>query len=178
LGVWSHTYEFDLINAESNGKIPARYQEKYMSDSYDIVLVFCDTDGNPFEDYEMIKAKINHIHGVENAAGQVIMFGNLCTMQIVLLHFDDVRLTSHRKEDNRLLIRQLTGVRGYRAKQAQRNQMNELITANNYNDMIDRVSQLSNDDRVVGSSNFDLFAGRFSEETCTWIDMINQILES
>ena len=44
LGVWSKEYCFLLENAEGNGNIPARYQDKYQQGAYDLVLVFCDTD--------------------------------------------------------------------------------------------------------------------------------------
>jgi len=53
LHVWNNKIEFILINAESNGNIPARYQAAYMSDNYDIVLIFCDTDDKPYESYTL-----------------------------------------------------------------------------------------------------------------------------
>lgn len=43
LQVWSDAYSVFLVNAGGNGNIPARYQDRYQSDSYDVVLVFCDT---------------------------------------------------------------------------------------------------------------------------------------
>ncbi|WP_235930839.1 MULTISPECIES: hypothetical protein [Eisenbergiella] len=75
LQVWSTTYEFVLENAEGNGNIPARYQDKYQNGSYDLVLVFCDTDKKPYEQYGDIKRKINEVHGTEHAADQVVIFG-------------------------------------------------------------------------------------------------------
>jgi len=42
IGVWSKSYSFDLVNAASNGNISARYQDKYQSDFFDIVLAFCE----------------------------------------------------------------------------------------------------------------------------------------
>ena len=59
LGVWSNKYQFILENADGNGNIPARYQDKYQNGSYDVVLVFCDTDKKPYEQYADIKHKIN-----------------------------------------------------------------------------------------------------------------------
>ena len=44
LKLWSDVYDFELVNAESCGNISARYQDRYQSDNYDIVLVFCDTE--------------------------------------------------------------------------------------------------------------------------------------
>lgn len=70
LDVWSKEYNFQLENAEGNGNIPARYQDKYQNSSSDLVLVFCDTDKKPYEQYADIKRKINEFHGIENAADQ------------------------------------------------------------------------------------------------------------
>ena len=57
LGVWDKGYRVDLVNAHGNGSLPARYQDKFQNGSYDIVLVFCDTDRKPFEQYRDIKRK-------------------------------------------------------------------------------------------------------------------------
>ena len=73
LDVWSKEYCFQLENAEGNGNIPARYQDKYQNSSSDLVLVFCDTDKKPYEQYVDIKRKINEFHGVENAADQIVI---------------------------------------------------------------------------------------------------------
>ena len=55
LDVWSKEYCFRLENAGGNGNIPARYQDKYQNGAYDLVLVFCDTDRKPYEQYVDIK---------------------------------------------------------------------------------------------------------------------------
>ena len=57
LDVWSNRYQFTLENADGNGNIPARYQDKYQNGSYDVVLVFCDTDKKPYEQYADINIK-------------------------------------------------------------------------------------------------------------------------
>lgn len=44
--VWSDKYEIALVNAQGNGNIPARYQDKYQNGSYEAVFVFCDTVTN------------------------------------------------------------------------------------------------------------------------------------
>ena len=55
LHVWNDIYEISLVNAEGNGNIPARYQDRYQNGSYEAVLVFCDTEKKPYEQYEDIK---------------------------------------------------------------------------------------------------------------------------
>lgn len=62
LHVWNDIYEISLVNAEGNGNIPARYQDRYQNGSYEAVLVFCDTEKKPYEQYEDIKRKINEFH--------------------------------------------------------------------------------------------------------------------
>ena len=54
LQVWNDQYHIELVNANGNGNIPARYQDRYNSDSYDIVLVFCDTEKKPYEQYRAL----------------------------------------------------------------------------------------------------------------------------
>ena len=92
LEVWSDKYDIFLVNAEGNGNIPARYQDSYQNGSYEVVLIFCDTDKKPYEQYEDIKRKINEFHGIDNAASKVIIFGNPCTMQIITKHWTDENL--------------------------------------------------------------------------------------
>lgn len=67
--------------------------------------MFCDTEKKPHEQYEDIKRKINEFHGVDNAADEVIMFGNPCTMQIISKHWTDENLKSPAKPVNAPLIK-------------------------------------------------------------------------
>ncbi|MGL4343999.1 MAG: hypothetical protein ACRCTE_02285 [Cellulosilyticaceae bacterium] len=178
LGLWSEVYDIKTMNAESEGKIAARYQETYQSDSYDLILIFCDTDGVPYESYQTIKRKINDLHANTRAANEVIVFGNPCTMQIILLHFEEINLVSHKKEDNKAAIKRLTGVGSYRASQSQRDRLFAQIDASNYELMKTRVTDLPNDDTQLGSSNFGKFLEYLSESDTKWITDINKILET
>lgn len=74
------------MNACGNGNIPARYQDRYQNGTDELVLIFCDTEKKPHEQYKDIKRKINDFRGVDNAADQVVIFGNPCTMQIIIKH--------------------------------------------------------------------------------------------
>ena len=38
LKVWDEQYDISLVNAEGNGNIPARYQDRYQNGSDDIVI--------------------------------------------------------------------------------------------------------------------------------------------
>lgn len=177
LQVWDPQYRFTLENAEGNGNIPARYQDKYQNGSYDLVLAFCDTDKKPYEQYCDIKRKINEVHGTENAADEVIIFGNPCTMQIIIEHWDEVILKSHKKNKNAPLIQALTGIENYKGRADQRQLLFSKITRENYQQMQERIKKLSQDDSMIGSSNFGKFLDYFSSKEDVWIRKINDAIE-
>ena len=154
LKVWNEQYDISLVNAGGNGNIPARYQDRYQNGADEIVLVFCDTEKKPHEQYEDIKRKINEFHGVDSAANEVIMFGNPCTMQIISKHWTDENLKSPAKPVNAPLIKEYTGVENYKGRADQIQKVMEDVTAENYKDMSQRVRKLDLDDSVTGSSNF------------------------
>ena len=178
LKVWNKQYDFSLVNAGGNGNIPARYHDRYQNGAYEVVLVFCDTEKKPYEQYEDIKRKINEFHGVNHAADEVIMFGNPCTMQIILKHWTDKNLKSPAKPVNAPLIKECTGVENYKGRTEQMKEVMEHITEENYRDMFRRVEQLDFNDSVTGSSNFAKFIKLFESDNSRWIDEINDLLES
>lgn len=73
LKVWNEQYDISLVNAGGNGNIPARYQDRYQNGADKLVLVFCDTEKKPHEQYEDIKRKINEFHGVDSAANERLL---------------------------------------------------------------------------------------------------------
>lgn len=177
LKVWDAQYEIIPNNAGGNGNIPARYQDSYQNGSYELVLVFCDTEKKPYEQYEDIKHKINEFHGVDTAADEVIMFGNPCTMQIITRHWTDTLIQSPAKPVNTPLIEEFTGVKDYKGRADQIAAVMEHVTAENYADMRDRVSGLEKQDTVIGSSNFGRFMELFASDDAGWIDEINSMIE-
>ena len=176
LKVWADVYDFTLVNAESNGNISARYQDRYQSDNYDIVLVLCDTDRKPHHDFELIRKKINDIFGIDNAADEVIIFVNPCTMQVELLHFENIKLRTQNKNKNASEIERLTGIQDYKAKEEQRKAMCNLITKENYEEMKKNLLSLATDYKIESSTNFGVFLKRFEDNKTNWIDEINKKL--
>lgn len=177
LKVWDEQYDFSLVNAGGNGNIPARYQDRYQNGSYEVILVFCDTEKKPYEQYEDIKRKINDFHGVPNAADEVVMFGNPCTMQIIAKHWTDENLRSPAKPVNAPLVKKYTGVENYKGRADQIKEVMKYVTEENYVDMRQRVSRLEKIDNLTGSSNFGKFIKLFESENSGWIDGINEKLE-
>ena len=177
LGVWNDIYNVSLDNANGNGNIAARYQDRFQNGSYDMIFVFCDTDRKPFEQYEDIKRKINEFHGVDNASEAVIIYSNPCTMQIILQHLDDVALKSPAKRVNAPLIKALTGIDNYKARKDQRQQLMAHITTASFYDMLERVNRMSNNDSELGSSNFGKLVTYLTSESDGWIREIESQLE-
>ncbi len=177
LKVWKEQYLIELVDAGGNGNIFARYQDRYQNDTNEVVLVFCDTENKTSEQYEDIKRKINEFHGLPNAAEEVVIFGNPCTMQIILAHWADEKLNTQAKKVNGQLIEQYTGVKGYKARSDQREQVMQCVTAKNYADMLRRVRAMSTDDTVAGSTNFEKMLRCFESEDAAWIEEINRRLE-
>ena len=177
LNVWNEQYKVILDNADGNGNIPARYQDRYQNSSYDLVLVFCDTEKKPYEQYVDIKRKINEFHGVDNVADSVIIYGNHCTMQIILQHWCEEKLKTPSKKVNSSLIQQCTGVENYKGRADQRKQIMEQITLENFGEMKERIKQMENDDRIIGSSNFARFIEFLTNEDDGWIEKINTLLD-
>ena len=177
LGVWDEGYRVDLVNAEGNGNLPARYQDKYQNGLYDVVLVICDTDKKPFEQYQDIKRKIDAFHGRAGVADLIIMYGNPCTMQIVVQHWGEVSLRSPSKHSNAAIIEELTGIKQYDAHSDQREEMMQMINIETYRLMMERVEKMSSEDAIVGSSNFNVFMSYLAKDNYEWIKEINKIIE-
>lgn len=177
LGVWNEKYNFTLENAGGNGNIPARYQDKYQNGSFDLVLVFCDTEKKPYEQYCDIKNKIDTFHGLDNVADEVIIFGNPCTMQIILLHMMSVLLKSPSKKTNSPYVEECFGVKNYKGKKEQRNIIFSQVTKENYYQMCERIKDLSTDDTVTGSTNFLKYINNFSSDSDEWLVSVNSKLE-
>lgn len=173
--VFSSKYDFVLINAKSINTIFARYQQKYQSDSYSIVLVFCDTDKYPSERYLELKRKINEFHDVD-VADDIVIFGNPCTMQIMLSHFAKVKLTSQSKNVNGEYIEKLVGITNYKATEEQRKEFFSKIKRENYEVMKENIAMLSANDEDISSTNFLKFVKCFESENESWIEEINRKL--
>ena len=181
LKVWSDVYDFELVNAESCGNISAHYQDRYQSDNYDIILVFCDTDRRPEDGFELIRAKINNIFGKSVAADKVIIFVNPCTMQVILSHFGDVSLRTQNKRKNNSEIVRLTGLKSdkcYDGCKEHREFICTQITAENYLEMKSRISKLSVGYTDIPSTNFYYYLDLFENPNVSWIDKINEELDS
>ncbi|QFJ55010.1 hypothetical protein [Pseudobutyrivibrio xylanivorans] len=177
LEVWNPIYDVSLVNAAGNGNIPARYQDRYQNGSYEVVLVFCDTEKKPYEQFEDIKRKINEFHGVDNASDEVVFFANPCTMQIVSKHWTDEIIKSPAKPVNAPMIERYTGVKNYKGKASQIDEVMKFVTSENYDVMREHLDEMTSDEREVGSTNFDKLLVNLHDDNTKWMEKLNQLLE-
>lgn len=173
--VFSDKYDFITVNAKSLNTIMARYQEKFQSDSYSLVLIFCDTDKGPSEQYKELKRKINAFHD-KDIADDIIIFGNPSTMQIIISHFAKVKLTSQSKIVNGKYIKEYIGIENYKATEEQRKELFSKIKRDNYKTMKENVSKLSTNDKDLSSTNILKFIKNFESDDDKWIEKLNDKL--
>ena len=140
-----------------------------------MVLIFCDTDKGPSQKYKEIKQKINDFHG-ENVADDIVIFGNPCTMQIILSHFAKIKLTSQSKVINSKYIKEYVDIDNYKATDEQRKELFSKIKRSNYEKMKENVAKLSTDDNITSSTNILKFVEHFEGDDESWIDEINKKL--
>ena len=177
LGVWSDKYEVTFKNANGNGNIFPFYQDAFQMDNYDLIFAFVDTDKCPYSTYKNIKLKINDIYGNDNATDFLLLFGNPCTMQIVILHFGYILLESHLKRKNKDIIYKCTGVESYNATEAKRKALFSLISVDNYELMKKGLAKLSKNDEEKNSSNFLAFLNNLENDNIKWIEDLQTKLD-
>lgn len=167
-GVWDKSISVDVKNAESIDNISAVYAYNFSSGSYKLVVIFCDTEKYPYEQFLNLKSKIDNLHG-KKVADHIVFFANPCTLQIVLSHFDKVHLTTNSKSDNAAIVKRLTGIEDYRATEPQRTAMMKKITVENYAVMEQNLSELSDTFTVIPSTNALLLFSFLDKGDKVWI---------
>lgn len=176
LNVWNSTYEFFPVNVKGASNIPAKFQDAYQNNRYEIILVFCDTDKAPFREYTQIKKKINDFLYKQKAAEKLIIFANPCTMQIILSHFGDVSLKNQGKKTNASEIEKWTGVKDYDAHEDQIETICSKIFRRSYDEMKLRIAAINLPDETPCSTNFIDFLNRFESNDTKWISTIEKYL--
>lgn len=177
LNVWEPIYKFIPKNARGANNIFPTFQAIYQNDSYDAILVFCDTDKKPFKEYTKVKQKFFDFFGNDFALDKIVIFANPCTMQIILSHFGNVNLKTQSKKVNSKEIDRLTGIKGYGARGDQLNELLLMITRSSYYDMKDRVGQIDKNYQITPSTNFIRFINCFEDSSGDWANEVRDALE-
>lgn len=174
--VWSHDVSVNLKNAKSIDEIIARYEYEYQNGNYKLIVIFCDTEKEPYTKFLSLREQINEFHG-NDASKHIVFFANPCTMQIILSHFSKVSLISNLKSDNAYSIERSTGVKDYKATERQRLSIMNKITKENYADMKRNISSLNIDYKKIPSSNCKFLFDGLEKDPDIWIKSVNQKIE-
>ena len=114
---------------------------------------------------------------VPNIADQLVMFVNPVTLQVVLLHYGEVKLNNVGKKTNAAIVEQMTGIKDYDAKEEQIIEMMNGIHFRSYQDFKNRLKTLPNNVEDSPSTNLLTFLERFASDDNSWIDDINNLLK-
>jgi len=174
--VWSNEFEVDIKNAKSINNVVATYEYHYFSGNYKLVVIFCDTEKYPYEQFSLLKQQINDFHD-NKSADSIIFFANPCTMQIILSHFGKVSLKSNAKSDNAEFIKELTGISDYRATEKQRCAIMKKINAENYQTMKSNIAGLDKTCANVPSTNVIRLFNALDNGDVNWVNTINKKVE-
>ena len=176
-GVWSNKLSIKLKNAKSINNILSQYQYEFANDNYDLIVIFCDTEVPPYDEFINLKKAINEFHGKE-VAEKIVFFTNPCSMQIILSHFKRVNLKSNSKTINSTWIQNLTGVKDYIATENQRTSIMKKINARNYEVMKQNVAGLSGKCDVVPSTNVLELFEKLEKNEGSWIQKLKEEIDS
>ncbi len=177
LNKWDSVYEFVPVNAKGESNIFARYQDAYNNDSYEMIIIFCDTDKYPYKQYSLLKKKLNDYFNKRLVYQKIVLWANPCSMQIILSHFGTVKLTNQGKRTNSDIVEQLTGIKDYDAHEEQIREICNRIFSRTYPEMKERLVKEQYDDKESGTSNIVHFLTLFESNDVSWITEINQYLE-
>ncbi len=173
--VFSNTYNISLGNAKGSGNVFYKYQYAFTNDNYDLVLICIDTDRKRRE-YNAIKRNLLKMFYDEESI-KMIIFSSPCIMQIILLHFESIKLKSQSKCDASPYIKKYINFEGiYDAHEDQIDKIMEGINVDNYNYMKQNLESLSTDDSETPSSNFLFFLNCLENDCDEWINDINKNL--
>ena len=160
-----------VVNSKGSGNIKARYQYAFQNGYYDVVLIFCDAD-RMSDDFVRLLNEIGEFFENKADAMKVFIFANPVTLQIVLSHFGDVNLTSSGKKTNASIVKALTGISNYDAKEDQIRKMINSIRYDSLGDFKKRLGKISTDIKDVPSTNFLWFLIKFEGNDTSWVDDI------
>lgn len=135
---------FSLENAGSISKISSKYIFHDHINDYRNIYVICDAEKEPYSELKKILKETNRKN---------VFFVNPCTLQLQILHFTNDYIRTSDKSKNSKIIKKIFGIDDYRATKDQRDKINKMINEENFNQMIERLKNISKKLEDVPSSN-------------------------
>ncbi|MCD8308084.1 MAG: hypothetical protein LUD51_07670 [Clostridia bacterium] len=156
---WSTEFKVKIVSADGIDNIVNTYTDMFRNEQFDLIFIVCDTEKTPekpYEQYLNVRKDLNNVNPRKRIGDHIVFFANPNTMQIILSHFKDVKLTESSKTANASKIEDCTGVKNYSAKKC--GEIFKQITPENSELMLSRIKILPRDYTAVPSSNmYDLF---------------------
>ena len=174
LKIWNPVYDIKLINAKNNGNIFSHFQIEFQSGYSEYIFILCDTDKKPYTDFLKIKNKINNFLDKKDSADDIVIYSNPCIAQIIIFHWCDKILLSHKKYKVAPIIEKYTGVKDYDAHELQLNEIMKKIDKENYNYMKQRLKKNLSNYNTNGSSNFITLLEYLESNDFSWIKKLSK----
>jgi hypothetical protein len=156
LNVFSKKLSVSVKSADSISRVLPVFQNEFSSGKYDLVLVYCDTEGQSI-DYKNLKQGLALFFGVKDVS-DLLYFGSPETMIVLINHFSlapQMSIPSDKAAQGRLLRK--LGVnfpdKTYQASQAQLEAIHRKITLSNYQTMKMNIAHLPSSDSSLFATN-------------------------
>ncbi|MCD8204098.1 MAG: hypothetical protein LUB56_03155 [Coprobacillus sp.] len=180
IGAFSSELVIEAMDAGGASKIFSCFKNVLLvSPYYDLVVIYCDTEMYPYEEYNRQTSKVNSLYNGVNISKDIFYFVNPVTMQLMLLHKGEALLTSSHKSDYYDIVYSLFGVSSYRARLSQVNEITSQINLDNYLLMKKRAVKLASTDyRKENSTNALYLFNKLEKNDTKWIKDKSNLIKS
>ncbi len=180
LGVFSSSLDITAMDAKGSSKIFSCFKNVLLvAPFYDLIVIFCDTEMPPYEEYTRQINKVNSLYEGKDVSSSVFYFVNPVTMQLVLLHKGEDKLTSSHKSEYADIVYKLFNVASYRAHISQVKEITSQINIDNYNLMKKRAASLySSDYHTPNSTNAIYLFNKLEKNDTKWIKEKSNLIKS
>ncbi len=180
LGVFSSELVIEAMDARGSSKLFSCFKSVLLvSPFYDLVVIYCDTEMSPYEEYTRQTSKVNSLYNGVDIAKDIFYFVNPVTMQLMLLHKGEALLSSSHKADYAGTVYSLFRVSAYRARLSQVKEITSQIDKDNYLLMKERAIKIaSNDFHKPNSTNVLYLFNKLEKNDTKWIKDKSNLIKS
>ncbi|HNX16566.1 MAG TPA: hypothetical protein PKO28_04335 [Bacilli bacterium] len=169
---FSSLYQIQVKNVKGNGNFTAKFQNEWQSGRYELVLFCMDMDNGSEQTNNIIKKIGLQNFGDESIGYELVMFANPVTMLVVLSHLRKIEKLSKSKPANAPIIKEITGIENYTAKEEQIEKLVSLIKYSNYDVMKENLRENSTSPNDNLSTNIHRWFQRFESDDPAWIEKL------
>ncbi|MCD8204833.1 MAG: hypothetical protein LUC16_03315 [Coprobacillus sp.] len=180
IGVFDSSLEIKTLDAKGSSKIFSCFKNVLLvAPYYDLVVIFCDTEMPPYEELKRQMNKVNSLYEGRDVSTSVFYYVNPVTMQLILLHKGEERLSSSHKSEYAGTIYRLFGVPSYRAHISQVREITSQINKENYLLMKERAKKIiSTSYSEPNSTNALTLFNKLEKSDPKWIKEKSNLIKS